>query len=74
MKNWVNNLRVSARSDQINCCAIRACLLRNPDTYSPLEFNRELQQEFTSKIEQLLAEKPGQNVAASTATPCKPGN
>jgi thiol-disulfide isomerase/thioredoxin len=37
------------------------------------EFNRELQQEFTSRIEQLLAEKPDQNLAVSTTTLGKPG-
>jgi thiol-disulfide isomerase/thioredoxin len=38
------------------------------------EFNRQLQQEFTSKIEQLLAEKPGQNLSASTTGPTRAGN
>jgi len=37
------------------------------------EFNQRLQQDFTSKIEQLLAEKPGQNFAVSVTTPTKPG-
>jgi thiol-disulfide isomerase/thioredoxin len=37
------------------------------------EFNRQLQQEFTAKIEQLLAEKPGQNLASATTAPAKPG-
>ena len=37
------------------------------------EFNRQLQQEFTTKIEQLLAERPGQNLASATTTPAKPG-
>lgn len=37
------------------------------------QFNQQLQQEFTSKIEQLLAEKPAQNLSASATTPTKPG-
>jgi len=37
------------------------------------EFNRQLQQEFTAKIEQLLAEKSGQNLASATTAPAKPG-
>jgi len=37
------------------------------------EFNKQLQQEFTTKIEQLLAEKPGQNLASATTVPAKPG-
>jgi thiol-disulfide isomerase/thioredoxin len=37
------------------------------------EFNKQLQQEFTAKIEQLLAEKASQNLAAATTGPHKPG-
>lgn len=37
------------------------------------EFNKQLQDEFTAKIEQLLAEKAGQTVAATATTPVKPG-
>jgi len=37
------------------------------------EFNRQLQDEFTSKIEQLLSEKPGQNLAGTSPVPAKPG-
>ena len=37
------------------------------------EFNRQLQDEFTSKIEQLLAEKSTENHAAATAAPAKSG-
>lgn len=37
------------------------------------EFNQQLQEEFTAKIEQLLAERPGQNLASATAAPAKPG-
>jgi thiol-disulfide isomerase/thioredoxin len=37
------------------------------------EFNRQLQQEFTSRIEQLLAEKPGQDLASSATAAGKPG-
>ena len=37
------------------------------------EFNQQLQDEFTAKIEQLLAEKAGQNVTAATTTPAKHG-
>jgi thiol-disulfide isomerase/thioredoxin len=37
------------------------------------EFNQQLQDEFTAKIEQLLAEKAGQNVTAAATTPAKPG-
>jgi hypothetical protein len=36
------------------------------------EFNRQLQEEFTAKIEQLLAEPAGQDLAPP-ATPAKPG-
>jgi thiol-disulfide isomerase/thioredoxin len=36
------------------------------------EFNRQLQEEFTAKIEQLLAEPAGQDLATQ-ATPAKPG-
>jgi len=36
------------------------------------EFNRQLQEEFTAKIEQLLAEPAGQDLATQ-ATPTKPG-
>jgi hypothetical protein len=37
------------------------------------EFNRELQQEFTAKIEQLLAQNLGRSVAAAATAPTKPG-
>jgi thiol-disulfide isomerase/thioredoxin len=37
------------------------------------EFNRQLQEEFTSKIEQLLSEKPAQNLAETTPASGKPG-
>jgi len=37
------------------------------------EFNRQLQDEFTAKIEQLLAENPVQNVADVTTLPTKTG-
>jgi len=37
------------------------------------EFNHQLQQEFTSRIEQLLAEKPDQNLTSSAAASSKPG-
>ena len=37
------------------------------------EFNQQLQEEFTAKIEQLLAERPNQNVASATAASAKPG-
>jgi thiol-disulfide isomerase/thioredoxin len=37
------------------------------------EFNRQLQDEFTAKIEQLLAEKPTHNLAASVDHANKPG-
>jgi len=37
------------------------------------EFNRQLQEEFTSKIEQLLSERPVQNLAVTTSAPAKPG-
>jgi thiol-disulfide isomerase/thioredoxin len=37
------------------------------------EFNKQLQEEFTAKIEQLLAEKASQNLAAATTGPNKPG-
>lgn len=37
------------------------------------EFNHQLQEEFTAKIEQLLAEKSETNVASSTANSVKPG-
>jgi hypothetical protein len=37
------------------------------------EFNRQLQDEFTSKIEQLLAERPAENLADTTPVPAKPG-
>jgi thiol-disulfide isomerase/thioredoxin len=37
------------------------------------EFNRQLQDEFTSKIEQLLAEKSTENHAAVTVAPAKSG-
>jgi thiol-disulfide isomerase/thioredoxin len=37
------------------------------------EFNRQLQEEFTSKIEQLLSEKPTQNLAVTSSAPAKPG-
>jgi thiol-disulfide isomerase/thioredoxin len=37
------------------------------------EFNRQLQQEFTSRIEQLLAEKSDQNLTASKTAPAKSG-
>lgn len=37
------------------------------------EFNRQLQEEFTSKIEQLLAEKPAQNLAETASASTKPG-
>jgi thiol-disulfide isomerase/thioredoxin len=37
------------------------------------EFNKQLQDEFTAKIEQLLAEKASQNVAAATTHSAKPG-
>jgi len=37
------------------------------------EFNQQLQQEFTSRIEQLLAERSGQSLSASATTPTKPG-
>jgi thiol-disulfide isomerase/thioredoxin len=36
------------------------------------EFNKELQQEFTTKIEQLLAQNANQSVAAATTVPIKP--
>jgi hypothetical protein len=36
------------------------------------EFNTQLQEEFTAKIEQLLAQKAGENLAAATAQ-VKPG-
>jgi thiol-disulfide isomerase/thioredoxin len=36
------------------------------------EFNRQLQQEFTAKIEQLLAEKPDQSPTSATTAPAKP--
>jgi hypothetical protein len=37
------------------------------------DFNRQLQEEFTSKIEQLLSEKPTQNLAVTSSAPVKPG-
>jgi thiol-disulfide isomerase/thioredoxin len=37
------------------------------------EFNRQLQEEFTSKIEQLLSERPAQNLADTSSAPAKPG-
>jgi thiol-disulfide isomerase/thioredoxin len=37
------------------------------------EFNRQLQQEFTAKIEKLLAEKPSRDAGLSTASTTKPG-
>jgi thiol-disulfide isomerase/thioredoxin len=37
------------------------------------EFNKELQQEFTTKIEQLLAQNPNQSVVAAATAPTKPG-
>jgi thiol-disulfide isomerase/thioredoxin len=37
------------------------------------DFNRQLQEEFTSKIEQLLSEKPAQNLADTSPVPAKPG-
>jgi thiol-disulfide isomerase/thioredoxin len=37
------------------------------------EFNHQLQEEFTSKIEQLLSEKPAQNLADASPAPVKPG-
>lgn len=37
------------------------------------EFNQQLQQEFTSRIEQLLSEKADQNLTASAVAPSKPG-
>jgi thiol-disulfide isomerase/thioredoxin len=37
------------------------------------EFNRQLQEEFTSKIEQLLSEKPAQNLAETSPASAKPG-
>jgi thiol-disulfide isomerase/thioredoxin len=37
------------------------------------EFNKQLQDEFTAKIEKLLAEKAGQNVAVTPTYPAKPG-
>ena len=37
------------------------------------EFHRQLEEEFTSKIEHLLAEKPTQNLADSTSASAKPG-
>jgi len=37
------------------------------------EFNRQLEEEFTTKIEQLLAEKPKTNLASSAANAGKPG-
>ncbi len=37
------------------------------------EFNHQLQQEFTAEIEKLLAEKPEQNLSASSTAPAKPG-
>jgi len=37
------------------------------------EFNRQLQEEFTAKIEQLLSEKPAQNLADTSPVPAKPG-
>jgi thiol-disulfide isomerase/thioredoxin len=36
------------------------------------EFNKQLQQEFTAKIEHLLAEKASENLAATASTPNKP--
>jgi len=36
------------------------------------EFNKELQQEFTAKIDQLLAQNANQSVAAATAMTVKP--
>jgi hypothetical protein len=36
------------------------------------EFNQELRQEFTSRIEQLLAEKSDESVAASAQTSTNP--
>jgi thiol-disulfide isomerase/thioredoxin len=38
------------------------------------EFNKELQQEFTAKIEQLLAQNANQSVAAATIVPVKPAH
>ena len=37
------------------------------------DFNRQLQEEFTSKIEQLLSEKTTQNLADTSSAPAKPG-
>jgi hypothetical protein len=37
------------------------------------EFNRRLQDEFTTKIEQLLAETPTQSLAGTTTAASKPG-
>jgi thiol-disulfide isomerase/thioredoxin len=37
------------------------------------EFNRQLQDEFTTKIEQLLAETPTQSLAGTTTAASKPG-
>ena len=37
------------------------------------EFNSQLQQEFTAKIEKLLAEKANQSVASAASVPAKPG-
>ena len=37
------------------------------------EFNKNLQQEFTAKIEQLLAQTANQSVATATTAPVKPG-
>jgi thiol-disulfide isomerase/thioredoxin len=37
------------------------------------EFNKQLQEEFTTKIEKLLAEKAEQNVASTASTPTKHG-
>ena len=36
------------------------------------EFNRQLQEEFTSKIEQWLSEKPAQNLGDKSPAPAKP--
>jgi hypothetical protein len=37
------------------------------------EFNTQLQEEFTAKIEQLLAEKPAEQAASAAITTIKPG-
>ena len=37
------------------------------------EFNKQLKEEFTAKIEQLLAQNPSQSAAAATSAPVKPG-